>query len=86
MAGSGQIIILNGAPRSGKSSIVAAIQESFEGVWTNLGVDSYAQIRRRGTVPELVCGQAANAPISNCWCLNSTRLFTNRSPPTAGWG
>lgn len=44
MAGSGQIIILNGAPRSGKSSIVAAIQESFEGVWTKLGVDSYAQI------------------------------------------
>jgi chloramphenicol 3-O phosphotransferase len=44
MAETGQIIILNGAPRSGKSSIVAAIQESFEGVWTNLGVDSYAQI------------------------------------------
>ena len=44
MAEAGQIIILNGAPRSGKSSIVAAIQESFEGVWMNLGVDSYAQI------------------------------------------
>jgi len=35
----GQIIILNGAPRSGKSSIVAAIQETFDGVWINLGVD-----------------------------------------------
>ena len=44
MAEAGQIIILNGAPRSGKSSIVAAIQESFEGVWMNIGVDSYAQI------------------------------------------
>jgi chloramphenicol 3-O phosphotransferase len=33
----GQIVILNGAPRSGKSSIVAALQES--GVWMNLGVD-----------------------------------------------
>ena len=43
MAESGQIIILNGAPRSGKSSIVAAIQENFEGVWMNIGVDSYAQ-------------------------------------------
>lgn len=35
----GQIIILNGAPRSGKSSIAAAIQEAFDGVWMNLGVD-----------------------------------------------
>ena len=34
-----QIVILNGAPRSGKSSIVAAIQETFDGVWMNLGVD-----------------------------------------------
>ncbi|MBZ9810637.1 MULTISPECIES: chloramphenicol phosphotransferase CPT family protein [unclassified Mesorhizobium] len=40
----GQIIILNGAPRSGKSSIVRAIQESFEGPWMNLGVDSYEQV------------------------------------------
>ncbi|MGC4048085.1 MAG: hypothetical protein QM758_30205 [Armatimonas sp.] len=37
----GQIVILNGAPRSGKSSIVQAIQESFEGVWMNLGVDRF---------------------------------------------
>jgi chloramphenicol 3-O phosphotransferase len=41
---SGQIIILNGAPRSGKSSIVAAIQNTFEGVWMNLGVDNFMQM------------------------------------------
>jgi len=35
----GTIVVLNGAPRSGKSSIVAAIQETFEGAWMNLGVD-----------------------------------------------
>ncbi|HWQ12590.1 MAG TPA: hypothetical protein VNL77_07320 [Roseiflexaceae bacterium] len=40
----GQIIILNGAPRSGKSSIAAAIQETFEGVWMNLGVDRFMQM------------------------------------------
>lgn len=40
----GQIIILNGAPRSGKSSIARAIQESFDGPWINLGVDAYDQI------------------------------------------
>jgi chloramphenicol 3-O phosphotransferase len=37
----GQIIILNGTPRSGKSSIVAAIQATFAGVWMNLGVDRF---------------------------------------------
>jgi chloramphenicol 3-O phosphotransferase len=39
----GQIVILNGAPRSGKSSIAAAIQESFDGPWLNLGVDTFMQ-------------------------------------------
>jgi chloramphenicol 3-O phosphotransferase len=32
-------VILNGAPRSGKSSIAAAIQNELDGVWINLGVD-----------------------------------------------
>ena len=40
----GQIIILNGAPRSGKSSIVALIQETFAGVWINLGVERFMQM------------------------------------------
>ncbi|MBA8877281.1 chloramphenicol 3-O phosphotransferase [Phyllobacterium myrsinacearum] len=39
----GQIIILNGAPRSGKSSIAQVIQETFEGPWINLGVDAYVR-------------------------------------------
>ncbi|PST23710.1 chloramphenicol phosphotransferase [Rhizobium sp. JAB6] len=39
----GQIIILNGAPRSGKSSIVEVIQADFEGVWVNLGVDAHVR-------------------------------------------
>lgn len=37
----GQIVILNGTPRAGKSSIVAAIQNSFDGVWMNLGGDRF---------------------------------------------
>ncbi|KRB20014.1 MULTISPECIES: chloramphenicol phosphotransferase CPT family protein [Mesorhizobium] len=45
----GQIIILNGAPRSGKSSIARAIQESFDDPWMTLGVDSYERI----TPPQL---------------------------------
>jgi len=39
----GQIIILNGVPRSGKSSIVGEIQANFDGVWMNLGVDRFMQ-------------------------------------------
>ena len=39
----GRIIILNGAPRSGKSSIVEAIQESLDGPWMNLGVDVHVR-------------------------------------------
>jgi chloramphenicol 3-O phosphotransferase len=37
----GQIVILNGVPRAGKSSIAAVIQETFDGVWLNLGVDLF---------------------------------------------
>lgn len=40
----GQIVILNGAPRSGKSSIATAIQSTFEGVWMNLGVDRFKEM------------------------------------------
>ena len=43
-----QIVILNGATRSGKSSIVEVIQETFEGAWMNLGVDVFA----RGVTPK----------------------------------
>src|SRR2546428_13050624 len=42
-ATAGQIGILNGAPRSGKSSIVNAIQDSFDGPWINLGVDVFVR-------------------------------------------
>lgn len=40
-------MILNGAPRAGKSSIVAAIQETWDGAWINLGVD----VARQATPP-----------------------------------
>ena len=37
----GKIIILNGTPRSGKSSIATVIQNTFDGVWMNVGVDRF---------------------------------------------
>jgi len=47
----GQIIILNGVPRSGKSSIVSEIQAAFDGVWMNLGVDRFMQCTPRQYLP-----------------------------------
>lgn len=41
--GEGEIVVLNGAPRAGKSSIAAVIQETFDGPWMNLGVDVFCQ-------------------------------------------
>lgn len=35
----GRIVILNGAPRAGKSSIAAAVMARLPGRWINLGVD-----------------------------------------------
>ncbi|HJM75358.1 MAG TPA: chloramphenicol phosphotransferase [Dehalococcoidia bacterium] len=48
-AAPGQIVILNCVPRSGESSIALVIQETFDGVWMNLGVDSFV----RHVTPEL---------------------------------
>jgi chloramphenicol 3-O phosphotransferase len=37
---SGQVVVLNGAPRSGKSSIARALIDRRPGHWLNLGVDT----------------------------------------------
>jgi chloramphenicol 3-O phosphotransferase len=42
-ASPGQIVILNGVPRSGKTSICRALQDRGPGVWVNLGVDASAR-------------------------------------------
>lgn len=38
----GRIVVLNGAPRAGKSSLAAAIQRTVPGDWLSLGVDAMA--------------------------------------------
>lgn len=43
MGSLGRVVILNGAPRSGKSSIVAALQARGESPWLNLGVDVFSR-------------------------------------------
>ena len=49
---SGRIVILNGAPRSGKTTIARAMQESLPGQWINLGVDA----QNRSLPPALMPG------------------------------
>jgi chloramphenicol 3-O phosphotransferase len=39
---SGLIVVLNGVPRSGKTSIAAAMQAAVDGLWLNLGVDAFS--------------------------------------------
>lgn len=38
----GRIVILNGAPRSGKSSIADAVRRTVPGTWMKLGVDGHS--------------------------------------------
>jgi chloramphenicol 3-O phosphotransferase len=42
MDGVGTIVVLNGPPRAGKSAIAAAVQDRLDGLWLNLGVDTWA--------------------------------------------
>jgi chloramphenicol 3-O phosphotransferase len=44
MSDLGKIVVLNGAPRSGKSSIAAAMRDAFDEPWISLGVDSFMKI------------------------------------------
>ena len=58
----GQIIILNGTPRSGKSSIAAAIQRTFDGVWMNLGVDRFKSMTPARYQPGIGLRPGGEAP------------------------
>lgn len=41
MAEVGQIVILNGVSRSGKSSLARAVQEGVPGMWMHIGMDAH---------------------------------------------
>jgi chloramphenicol 3-O phosphotransferase len=84
MTKAGQIVILNGAPRGGKSSIAAQVQDSFDGVWVNLGVDAWAAVtpaRLRPGIGLRPGGERLSWSLTSC---SSTPASTRRSRPTAG--
>lgn len=39
----GKVILLNGAPRAGKSTVAASIRDSFPGEWLVFGVDAFIE-------------------------------------------
>jgi chloramphenicol 3-O phosphotransferase len=47
----GTIVVLNGTPRSGKSTVARALQRSSDGIWINLGVDVFADVIPEGLRP-----------------------------------
>jgi chloramphenicol 3-O phosphotransferase len=51
MAMSGRIVILNGAPRAGKSSIARAVMADVPGRWVSLGVDAMNAALPRELLP-----------------------------------
>lgn len=82
----GRIVILNGAPRSGKSSIAEAIQETFDGPWMNLGVDAYMErVMPRRCLPGIGLRPAVNYLKSKRSYLSSTLPSTSPLPRIAGW-
>jgi len=51
VGGPGTIVVLNGTPRSGKSSIAGALQVSSDSLWLNFGVDAMAEVIPAGLRP-----------------------------------
>jgi chloramphenicol 3-O phosphotransferase len=47
----GTIVVLNGTPRSGKSRIAGALQESSDSLWLTFGVDAMAEVIPPGLRP-----------------------------------
>jgi len=86
----GQIVILNGTPRSGKSSIATAIQETFDGLWMNLGVDAFKGITPERYQPAIGLRPGVERPnldtsqLSPAECATTIRQYLDDGPaPTA---
>jgi len=58
----GHIVLLNGPPRAGKTSIATAIQNTFDGVWMNLGLDNFKSMTPERYQPGIGLRPGGEAP------------------------
>ncbi|MBT2187482.1 chloramphenicol phosphotransferase CPT family protein [Sphingobium nicotianae] len=58
----GAVVILNGAPRSGKTSIARAIQQRRPGSWLNLGVDNHMAMLPEALLPGIGLRPGSDRP------------------------
>jgi chloramphenicol 3-O phosphotransferase len=65
VTGPGRIVVLNGPPRAGKSSIVAALQA--RGPWINLGVDVYNKAMPAQLLPGIGLRPGGERPDLEPW-------------------
>ncbi|GLQ54423.1 chloramphenicol phosphotransferase [Devosia nitrariae] len=65
MTAPGRIVVLNGPPRAGKSSIVAALQA--RGPWINLGVDVYNRAMPAALMPGVGLRPGGERPDLEPW-------------------
>lgn len=82
----GKIILLNGAPRSGKSSIAAVIQNTFPGIWINLGVDNYMKTIPQSLQPGIGLRPGGERPDMEPAYTSCIGRSLNPWPRTAAWG
>ena len=81
----GRIVVLNGVPRSGKSSIVAAIQARFDGAWMNIGLDRFKAMTPDRFQPGIGLRPGGERPDLEPLVATLIEVSTRVSPRTAGW-
>lgn len=63
----GQIVILNGTPRAGKTSIAHAIQSSSPGLWLNLGLEMFKSATPQSYQPGIGLRPGGERPDLEPW-------------------
>jgi len=61
-AKNGQIVILNGTPRAGKTSIATVIQDTFDGVWLNFGGSHFKKMTPSRFQPGIALRPGGESP------------------------
>ncbi len=63
----GQMVILNGTPRAGKTSIAQALQSMMLGLWLNLGVETFKSATPQAYQPGIGLRPGGERPDLEPW-------------------